>query len=346
MNLNEKQFEKDKVTVVMNVYNEERFLREALDSVVNQVDYVIIGDNASTDGTETIGREYMEKYPHVCYLRHEKNLGSIRNSNLCCEKVKTEYLFHLGGHDLLPPGYVAELKTMLETDPEAICAFPDVLNFDSFGNENMWPLPRKGYYSTYLKNPDPYFRAWRSLRNGFTVVPTLGLFRSEMLLPILKNYTPFVWCDVALTTELALHGTFLHSPKAIYRRRDVHIQKTHDEYYDDPMKRSFGESDMTMGGNFSDLRPFTKQVLLTYREFNNSKYLKSKAKYDFPLTMLMCKWSGEKMGYFFYDFWNQLNYRWRKSFFRAKWKMFWVYFKRNCIPYMLQKKKWRQKLFD
>jgi glycosyltransferase involved in cell wall biosynthesis len=46
-----KQFEKGKVSVVIPVYNEERFLRQCLESVVNQADRVIIGDNASTDGS-------------------------------------------------------------------------------------------------------------------------------------------------------------------------------------------------------------------------------------------------------------------------------------------------------
>jgi len=50
--MSEKQFEQGKITVVIPVYNEERYLRQALESVVEQVDCVIIGDNASTDGTE------------------------------------------------------------------------------------------------------------------------------------------------------------------------------------------------------------------------------------------------------------------------------------------------------
>jgi glycosyltransferase involved in cell wall biosynthesis len=66
--MSEKEYIKDQVTVVIPVYNEEHFLRQAL-----EVDCVIIGDNASSGG-RVICREFDEKYPQIKHFRHEKTI--------------------------------------------------------------------------------------------------------------------------------------------------------------------------------------------------------------------------------------------------------------------------------
>lgn len=58
-----------KVSVYMLVYNHEKYLRDALESVVNQqTDFafeLLVHDDASTDNSPQILREYAEKYPHI-----------------------------------------------------------------------------------------------------------------------------------------------------------------------------------------------------------------------------------------------------------------------------------------
>ena len=71
-----------RVSIGVPVYNGERFLALTLDSLLAQTyrDFeIIIGDNASIDRTEEIGRTYAAKDPRVRYVRHEHNLGLARN---------------------------------------------------------------------------------------------------------------------------------------------------------------------------------------------------------------------------------------------------------------------------
>ena len=75
---------KPRVSIGLPVFNAERYLAEALDSFLNQTftDFeLIISDNASTDQTQTICRDYMARDQRIRYFRNEKNQGSIYNHN-------------------------------------------------------------------------------------------------------------------------------------------------------------------------------------------------------------------------------------------------------------------------
>ncbi len=88
------------VSVIMNCYNSERFLREAIDSVYAQTftDWeIIFWDNASTDSSGSIARSYDEK---LKYFRTDKTtpLGDARN--LAIEKARGKYLAFLDCDDI------------------------------------------------------------------------------------------------------------------------------------------------------------------------------------------------------------------------------------------------------
>ena len=71
-----------RVSIAMPVYNGERFLRQAVDSLLAQTfsDFeFVIADNCSTDGTEAICRDYVARDPRVRYYRNERNIGGPAN---------------------------------------------------------------------------------------------------------------------------------------------------------------------------------------------------------------------------------------------------------------------------
>ena len=110
-------------TILIPAFNEERFLRQCLDSVVGQVDHVLIGDNASTDGTEAICREYVAKHEHIQYIRHDVNIGSVGNLVHLAQLVETEFVLQIGAHDVLPENYIVTLENLLHANRDAVCAY-------------------------------------------------------------------------------------------------------------------------------------------------------------------------------------------------------------------------------
>jgi glycosyltransferase involved in cell wall biosynthesis len=113
---------RDKVTIGIPVYNEVRFIRETLESAIIQGVTVIVSDNASTDGTSEICREYANK-GLIQYIRHPENQGAWRNFMFLTEKATTPYFMCLGGHDVLAIQYVSSLLAVLEPKEDyLLCA--------------------------------------------------------------------------------------------------------------------------------------------------------------------------------------------------------------------------------
>ena len=98
------------ISICIPTYNGAKFLRECLDSIVNQTysnKEIIVSDNASTDETEKIVKEYVEKYK-VKYYRNEKNIGAEANFTRCIELANGEFIAIYHSDDI----YNKEMVTM------------------------------------------------------------------------------------------------------------------------------------------------------------------------------------------------------------------------------------------
>jgi len=100
------------LSIGMPVYNGEKYIREALDSLLAQsfTDFeLIISDNASSDGTERICRDYAARDERVQYVRHAKNRGAIRNFQFLLDYVHGEYFMWAAHDDVWDAEWVANL---------------------------------------------------------------------------------------------------------------------------------------------------------------------------------------------------------------------------------------------
>ena len=96
-----------KVTVVIPVFNSERFLRQCLDSVLWQTlreIEVICVDDRSTDRSREILVEYQAGDKRISVIHNAENLGAGRCRNLGIERARGEYLLFLDSDDWLFPG--------------------------------------------------------------------------------------------------------------------------------------------------------------------------------------------------------------------------------------------------
>ena len=99
--MNSSEINAPKISIGMPVYNGEKYIREALDSLLAQTftDFeLIISDNASTDNTEKICREYMSIDNRISYLRQVKNVGAVANFDFVLAQAKSS-CFMWAAHD-------------------------------------------------------------------------------------------------------------------------------------------------------------------------------------------------------------------------------------------------------
>lgn len=107
-----------KITVLMPVYNAEIFLKEAIDSILNQTfndfEFIIINDG-STDQTARILQEY--KDPRILIFNNQKNLGVVKSRNLGIKIAKGRYIALMDSDDISFPERLQKQVNYLDSHP-------------------------------------------------------------------------------------------------------------------------------------------------------------------------------------------------------------------------------------
>ncbi|MDH4317103.1 MAG: glycosyltransferase family 2 protein [Desulfobulbaceae bacterium] len=114
------------VSIVLPIYNEGKYIRETLESIVNQ-DYrnleVIVSDNHSSDQPSIIWEEFAQKDDRICYHRHSNNIGVLPNHIFSINKILGKYFMIASGHDKWSTNLISECVYLLEFCSSASVAY-------------------------------------------------------------------------------------------------------------------------------------------------------------------------------------------------------------------------------
>lgn len=139
----------NKVSVIMGVYNCAETLSESIDSIIEQTYTnweLIMCDDASTDKSLQIMREYEKKYSNIYVLKNEKNMGLNYTLNKCLEVANGQFIARMDGDDIsLKNRFEEEIKVLLEKPNISIVSCP-MIYFDSkgeWGRGTMIEYPQK-----------------------------------------------------------------------------------------------------------------------------------------------------------------------------------------------------------
>ncbi len=134
------------VSVVTLTYNQERFIRQALDSILTQeCDFTfecIVGDDCSTDGTREILGEYERRYPDRLHpVLRETNVGARHNLADVLKRCRGRYVAILDGDDFWTTPHKLERQVaFMEAHPDCAVSFHDVRAIDENGNDCDVPV--------------------------------------------------------------------------------------------------------------------------------------------------------------------------------------------------------------
>lgn len=124
-----------KVTVLMSVFNEERFLQEALDSILNQTykdfEFIIINDG-STDKSKEILELYDDK--RIRIINNDHNIGLTRSLNLGLELARGEYIARMDANDLSLPTRLEKQVKFLNENTDVVLTGNWTEHIDDNGN--------------------------------------------------------------------------------------------------------------------------------------------------------------------------------------------------------------------
>jgi glycosyltransferase involved in cell wall biosynthesis len=217
------------VSIGVPIYNEDKFLRYTLDSLTSQ-SYpdieIIICDNASTDNSEEIVKEYMQTHKNIRYHREKTNKGVAHNFINALELSDSKYFMWAGGHDVWSKNLIETAVKLFESHENASIVYSKTIWIDEDNNELA---KESGWYDTRGMHPVERF---------FTVIwgnihPILGLMRTEYLNNTRIINTP--GGDLIVISSMALKGDILHSEEATCYRRE--LTQRRDESYEERIKR-------------------------------------------------------------------------------------------------------------
>lgn len=220
-----------RVTVGMPVYNGERYVAQAIESVLAQTykDLVlIISDNGSTDRTQAICESYAARDARVQYRRYDENRGASWNFNNCVNLASTEYFKWQCYDDLLDPTMVEACVDVLDKEPGVVIAYPrtvvidDATNFLSYWADGV-----------DTRSPHPHERMAHFLyrRNKGHLESQFGVMRMSALRTT-KLLGPIPYSDQVFLVEMHLRGQFRELEAPLFMRR-IHpaISTTANEMY-------------------------------------------------------------------------------------------------------------------
>jgi glycosyltransferase involved in cell wall biosynthesis len=201
------------LSIGMPVYNGERFLAKALDSLLAQTfsDFeLIISDNASSDATESICRSYAERDPRIQYSRNAENMGAGWNVRRVYSLARGKYFKWHAHDDFCEPTLFEKCVTALEQNPELVLVQSKVRVLDENGvfvEDYEWPMR--------TESSDPVTRFRDLLLNDHLCFQIFGVIRMEAL----KQLPPqgsYVNSDGVLLAQLGLLGPYYEVPERLF----------------------------------------------------------------------------------------------------------------------------------
>lgn len=208
-----------KVSIGLPVYNGEKYLRLALDSILHQ-DYtdfeLIISDNASTDATRKICSSYAAQDPRIRYYRNEVNIGASSNYNRVFNLAHGEFFKWATHDDIHLPGFLTRCVEVLDKAPSSVVLVaPRAEIIDDEGGKEArdWKVERLD-----TRYPYPHQRVADVVRYVAWATAQFGLFRSEALRKT-RLIDRFHACDYVLLLEVAILGEIWEIPEVLFQRR-------------------------------------------------------------------------------------------------------------------------------
>lgn len=203
------------VSVGIPVRNGEARVPNAIRSVLAQdfTDFeIVISDNASTDGTEEVCREFARADPRISYFRQAEGIGLLNNFVAVTHLARGRLFTWLGDDDTLDPSYISRCKEVLDADDRLLLVTPQVR---ATGPDGARPVGR--YEGAAFRSGDAADRLCEMLRllneDYVTIDPLSALSRRERVVSISRRN--MLREDQIFACKLALAGPWAHIPEVL-----------------------------------------------------------------------------------------------------------------------------------
>jgi len=198
------------ITIVTPSFNQAKFLRQTMESVLtqdyNNIEYIVIDGN-STDGSREIIREYQDQ---LAYWESIPDKGQTDAINKGFAKASGKYLAWLNSDDVYQPGALSEAVTYLESHPDVGMVYGDCTFIDADGRViGRFPAAQTDY---------------ERLRRGYVHIPQqASFFRRDLWQKVGPLDPSFYFAmDYDLWVRLAREAPLVYLPGHVWASFRLH----------------------------------------------------------------------------------------------------------------------------
>ena len=209
----------EKVDILLATYNGEEYLREQIDSILNQTHTefrLLISDDGSKDSTRKILEEYKNKDSRVEVFMQEKNLGVVKNFEFLLGKVEAKYYMFSDQDDIWKENKIEKSLNKIEEGFDLVYSDLEVVDENlNVTYNSYWKL--KGIYNKIKKYNNFESLYLNNFVTGCTIISRKDLIKDVLPLP---NTSKYVLHDYWISLIISQNGkiSYVEEPLIKYRQ--------------------------------------------------------------------------------------------------------------------------------
>ena len=211
--------QRPKIGLGMPLYNQVRYLPEALNSLLAQTyrDFrLVIADDSTEPEPGRIVQSFAARDHRIIYYKNESRMGMVDNWKNCFRLAgNVDYFAWVGDHDVWHPDWLHSMVRVLEAEPNVVLAYPMTIPINSEGKRRE-KKPRP-LFSTLGLDDTERVRAVSKYGRGFGKM-VYGLFRAAALHRA-GVFRKVLFPDVILLLELSLQGDIHQVDAELWQNR-------------------------------------------------------------------------------------------------------------------------------
>ena len=201
-----------KVSIIMPVYNSEKFLINTLESVINQTYKeweLILVDDCSNDKSKEIIQKFMKYDKRVKYYKLDENSGAAIARNYALKKSIGRFIAYLDADDLwINDKLEKQIQFMLDNSYGFTCTDYEVIDENGNSKNKIVNMPKKINYNLFLRNT--------IIQTVGVMVDTEKISKELLKMPLIRRrQDAATWCQI-LKQGFNCYG--LNDNLAMYRR--------------------------------------------------------------------------------------------------------------------------------
>ena len=220
------------VSVAMCTYNGEKYLKEQLDSIINQKYKnieIIITDDCSNDNTISIIKQYQKKHKQIKLYKNQKNLGFIKNFEKAISLCQGDYIALADQDDIWKKD---KIKNFVKDISNNILIYSDAIIINEEGEEQNHFLvsPKKNL----IKGNNNKAFLFNNCISGNTL-----MFKKELIPHILPIPDKVSFHDIWIAFVASTYGKITYTDRSftLYRRYSEQITSKRKNDYKNFLQR-------------------------------------------------------------------------------------------------------------